>query len=63
MPLMKSQARNVGKQLQIKEELLLLFYFLMNNYLVYISLWDAEHAQKVKMLYVKGNLIKSYQLT
>ena len=58
MPLMKSQARNVGKQLQIKQELLLLFYFLMNNYLVYISLWDTEHAPKVKMPCVKGNLIK-----
>ena len=58
MPLMKSQARNVGKQLQVKQELLLLFYILMNNYLVYISLWDTEHAQKVKMLFVKGNLIK-----
>ena len=58
MPLMKSQARNVEKQLQVKQELLLLFYILMNNYLVYISLWDTEHAQKVKMLFVKGNLIK-----
>ena len=57
MPLMKSQARNVGKQLQIKQELLLQFYFLMNFYYVYVSLWDTEHAQKVKMLCVKGNLI------
>ena len=48
MPLMKSQARNVGKQLQIKQELLLQ---LMNSYYVYVSLWDS-------MLCVKGDLIK-----
>ena len=58
MPLMKSQARNVGKQLQIKQELLLLFNFLMIFYFVYVLLWDTEHAQEVKMLRVEGNLIK-----
>ena len=58
MPLMKSQVRNVGKQLQIKQDILLLFNFLMNFYFVYVSLWDTEHAQKVKMLCVKGNLIE-----
>ena len=58
MPLMKSQVRNVGKQLQIEQELLLLFNFLMNFYFVYVSLWDTEHAQEVKMLRVEGNLIK-----
>ena len=53
MPLMKSQARNVGKQLQIKQELLLQ---LMNSYYVHVSLWDS-------MLCVKGNLIKWYQFS
>ena len=53
MPLVKSQARNVGKQLQIKQELLLQ---LMNFYYVYVSLWD-------RMLCVKGNLMKWYQFS
>ena len=46
------------KQLHFKQQLLFVFYFIMNIYLVYVSLWDTEHAQKVKMLCVKGNLIE-----